>query len=76
MSVSGHRSESSLKSYTKTGDLTNSKMADCLPSAIDSSEHHVAEIRNTTLLFLRSRFNANKRIKLILLGWVILLELY
>ncbi len=47
MSVSGHRSESSLKSYTKTGDLTNSKMADCLPSAIDSSEHHVAEIRNT-----------------------------
>ena len=46
MSVSGHRSESILKSYTKTGDLTKSKMASCLSSAIDSSEHHVAEIPN------------------------------
>ena len=46
MSVSGHRSESSLKSYTKTGDLTKCKMAGCLPSAIDSSEHHITESRN------------------------------
>ena len=46
MSVSGHRSESSLKSYTKTADLTKCKMAGCLSSAIDSSEHHIAESRN------------------------------
>ena len=46
MSVSGHRSENSLKSYTKTGDLTKCKMAGCLSSAIDSSEHHIAESRN------------------------------
>jgi site-specific recombinase XerD len=43
MSVSGHKSESSLKSYTKTGELTKSRMAGCLSSAIDSSEHHIAE---------------------------------
>ena len=41
-----HRSESSLKSYTKTADLTKCKMAGCLSSAIDSSEHHIAESRN------------------------------
>lgn len=41
--MSGHRSESSLKSYTRTGDLTKCKMVGCLSSAIDSSEHHVAE---------------------------------
>ena len=46
MSVSGHRSERSLKSYTKTADLTKCKMAGCLSSAIDSSEHHIAESRN------------------------------
>ena len=46
MSVSGHRSESSLKSYTKTGDLTKCKMAGCLSSAIDSSEHHIAKSRD------------------------------
>ena len=48
MSVSGHRSDSSLKSFTKskTGDLTKCKMAGCLSLAIDSSEHHIAESRN------------------------------
>ena len=50
MSVSGHKSESSLKSYIKTGDLTKCKMAGCLSSAIDSSEHHVAESRNAITL--------------------------
>ncbi|XP_028415787.1 uncharacterized protein LOC114539361 [Dendronephthya gigantea] len=59
MSVSGHRSESSLKSYTKTDDLTKSKMAGCLSSVIDSSEHYVAETptrndKNTNMSALTS----------------------
>ena len=37
MSVSGHRSESSLKSYCKTGQNTKEKMADSLMSVIASS---------------------------------------
>ena len=37
MSVSGHRSESSLKSYCKTGQNTREKMADSLMSVIASS---------------------------------------
>ena len=44
MPVNVHRSVGSLKNYTKTGNLTKSKMAACLSSAIDFSEHHVAEI--------------------------------
>ena len=37
MSVSGHRSESSLKSYCKTGQNTKEKMADSLMSVIARS---------------------------------------
>ena len=37
MSVSGHRGESSLKSYCKTGQNTKEKMADSLMSVIASS---------------------------------------
>ena len=37
LSVSGHRSESSLKSYCKTGQNTKEKMADSLMSVIASS---------------------------------------
>ena len=41
MPESGHKSESSLKSYASKGELTRSKMA-----AIGSSEHDVAETQN------------------------------
>ena len=47
MSVSGHRNESSIKSYSKTDQTTKTKMASCLMSVIEPVKENVA---NTSIV--------------------------
>jgi hypothetical protein len=43
MAVSGHRNESSIKSYSKTDETTKNKMASCLMSVVASNNDDLPE---------------------------------